>query len=202
MKQVVKLSEENVKNIIKESVKRVLNEMVGEKLPYTIKSFDKSRADEYSDLDKLIIELYPLYMVLLKDYFRYNEQPKNNFRTLSAANMMLKILNNYFEGDYFEIIRGGADAIITNSGWFEGNYDMQDEWCNYSIQVKNGAPDDVDEELAEIANALTYGTLPDAIIHNKSIDRKADEEERAKNGGLKVLGKIQLRPEDLNKKRW
>jgi hypothetical protein len=45
MKKVIKLSEEKVKNMIKESVKRVLNEMNGEKLPHIINKFDKSRAD-------------------------------------------------------------------------------------------------------------------------------------------------------------
>jgi hypothetical protein len=205
MKKVIKLSEEKVKNMIKESVKRVLNEMNGEKLPHIINKFDKSRADEYSDIDKLIVKLHPLYMVLNNDSFGYNEKPVNNLTTLSAANAMIRILNDYFEGDYFEIIRGGADVIVTNNGWFNGEYDMADVWFNYSIAVKEGAPDDVDEEAEEIATSLGYGTLPRAIMHNDTIDRNAEEAERAKNGGLKVLGKIDLSkvdPKGMNKKRW
>ena len=115
---------------------------------------------------------------------------------------MISILNQYFEGDYFEIIRGGADVIVTNNGWFNGEYDMTDMWFNYSIGVKRGAPEEVDEDAEEIATSLGYGTLPRAIMHNDTIDREAEEAERAKNGGLKVVGKIQLSPEDLNKKRW
>lgn len=202
MKKVIKLSEEKIKDIIKESVKRVLNEINGEKLPHIISKFDKSRADEYSDIDKLIVKLHPLYMVLNNDNFGYGEKPTNNLTTLSAANAMISILNQYFEGDYFEIIRGGADVIVTNNGWFNGEYDMTDMWFNYSIGVKRGAPEEVDEDAEEIATSLGYGTLPRAIMHNDTIDREAEEAERAKNGGLKVVGKIQLSPEDLNKKRW
>ena len=205
MKKVIKLNEEKVKSIIMESVKRVLNEMNGEKLPHIIGKFDKSRADEYADIDKLIVKLHPLYMVLNNDSFGYNEKPVNNLRTLSAANAMLSMLNQYFEGDYFEIIRGGADVIVTNNGWFNGEYDMADMWFNYSIGVKEGAPDEVDEDAEEIARSLGYGTLPRAIMHNDTIDRDAEKAERAKNGGLKVLGKIDLSkvdPKGMNKKRW
>jgi hypothetical protein len=205
MKKVVRLNEEKVKNMIKESVIRVLNEMNGEKLPHIIGKFDKSRADEYADIDKLIVKLHPLYMVLNNDSFGYNEKPVNNLTTLSAANAMIRILNDYFEGDYFEIIRGGSDVIVTNNGWFNGEYDMADMWFNYSIGVKEGAPDEVDEDAEEIARSLGYGTLPRAIMHNDTIDREAEEAERAKNGGLKVLGKIDLSkvdPKGMSKKRW
>ena len=205
MKKVIKLNEEKVKSIIMESVKRVLNEMNGEKLPHIIGKFDKSRADEYADIDKLIVKLHPLYMVLNNDSFGYNEKPVNNLRTLSAANAMLSMLNQYFGGDYFEIIRGGSDVIVTNNGWFNGEYDMADMWFNYSIGVKEGAPDEVDEDAEEIARSLGYGTLPRAIMHNDTIDRDAEKAERAKNGGLKVLGKIDLSkvdPKGMNKKRW
>jgi hypothetical protein len=205
MKKVVRLNEEKVKNMIKESVIRVLNEMNGEKLPHIIGKFDKSRADEYADIDKLIVKLHPLYMVLNNDSFGYNEKPVNNLTTLSAANAMIRILNDYFEGDYFEIIRGGSDVIVTNNGWFNGEYDMADMWFNYSIGVKEGAPDEVDEDAEEIARSLGYGTLPRAIMHNDTIDRDAEEAERAKNGGLKVLGKIDLSkvdPKGMSKKRW
>lgn len=205
MKKVIKLSEEKIKDIIKESVKRVLNEMNGEKLPHIIGKFDNSRADEYADIDKLIVKLHPLYGVLNNDSFGYNEKPVNNLTTLLAANAMIRILNDYFEGDYFEIIRGGADVIVTNNGWFNGEYDMADMWFNYSIGVKEGAPEEVDEDAEEIARSLGYGTLPRAIMHNDTIDREAEEAERAKNGGLKVLGKIDLSkvdPKGMNKKRW
>jgi hypothetical protein len=205
MKKVVRLNEEKVKNMIKESVIRVLNEMNGEKLPHIIGKFDKSRADEYADIDKLIVKLHPLYMVLNNDSFGYNEKPVNNLTTLSAANAMIRILNDYFEGDYFEIIRGGADVIVTNNGWFNGEYDMADVWFNYSIGVKKGAPGEVDDGAEEIATSLGNGTLPRAIMHNDTIDRDAEEAERAKNGGLKVLGKIDLSkvdPKGMSKKRW
>jgi hypothetical protein len=95
-------------------------------------------------------------------------------------------LNDYFEGNYFEIVRGGADAIITNNGWFNGAYDMADMWFNYSIGVKKGAPDEVDEDAEEIATSLKSGILPRAIMHNNTLDRDAEKAERAKNGGFKV----------------
>ena len=186
MKKVIKLSEEKVKSIIMESVKRVLNEM-----------------GEYSDVSKLVAELHPLYKVLANDGFGYDEEPKDSPMSLSAAKSMLKILNEYFGGDYFEIVRGGADVIITNNGWFNGEYDLADVWYNYSISVKSGTPDEVDEEAGKIANYLELGAAPRSMPRSHEID--GNSEGQTGNGGLKVLGKIDLSkidPKGMNKKRW
>ena len=52
-----KLNESDLAKIIKESVKRVLNEGSFDALPHLISKYDASREDEYSSMDKLIAKL-------------------------------------------------------------------------------------------------------------------------------------------------
>ena len=206
MKKVVRLNEEKVKNMIKESVIRVLNEMNEIRKPYNIQDYDKSMADDYTEFDRLLARLYPTYRILEKDTFGYGEEPTRNQNTLMACTSLQVLLNSYFGGKYFERIRGGVAVIVTNGNWFDGEYDMADEYYNYALRVVPNAPEEVDEEASRIAYALERGILYDARNNfetEKHTEEKAsDEAERAKNGGLKVVGKIQLSPEDLNKKRW
>ena len=115
------------------------------------------------------------------------------------------MLNEFFGGDYIEIVRGGADVILNDEDWFEGGYDMMDEFCNYSLQAKNGTPYEIKDELREISQALGHGYLPGAADKLKSQEAEKERQEREKNGGLKVLGKIDLAkidPKGMSKKRW
>jgi hypothetical protein len=64
-----KLNESDLAKIIKESVKRVLNEGSFDALPHLISKYDASREDEYSSMDKLIAKLSPYYERLSNDTF-------------------------------------------------------------------------------------------------------------------------------------
>jgi hypothetical protein len=203
MKKIIKLNEKKLMGIIKESVKRVLKEGDFDSLPYMISKYDPQKESEYSDMDKLIVKLEPYYNRLTNDTFFASEKPVGNIGSASAARQMCKILNDFFGGDYIEIVRGGADVILNDDDWFNGGYDMMEEFCNYSLQAKNGTPLEIKDELKDISDALGHGYLPGVTdrIKRREAETKV-KKTTAKNGGLKVVGKINLRPEDLNKKRW
>ena len=189
-------------NIIKESVKRVLKENAFDSLPHTINKYDPQKESEYSSMDKLIAKLKPYYDRLTNDTFFANEKPIGNLGSMSAARQMCKILNDFFGGDYIEIVRGGANVILNDDDWFDGEYDMMEEFCNYSLQAKNRTPYEIKDELKDISDALGHDYLPGVVSKIQSQETEKEKSDREKNGGLKVLGKIDLRPEDLNKKRW
>ena len=197
-----KLNESDLTKIIKESVKRVLNEGSFDTLPHLISKYDASHEDEYSNMDKLIAKLSPYYERLSNDTFFPNEKPVGNLGSLSAARKMCEMLNTFFGGDYIEIVRGGASVILSMNDWYSHDYDMQEEYCNYSLQAKNGTPPEIQDELDEISESLAHGLLPGVASKIKAQDAEKELADRESNGGLKVLGKINLSPEDLNKKRW
>ena len=180
-KNVIRINESQLRRIISESVKKAMKEGI-----------------ENSDLDNLIAKLKPCYDNLNNDRFFGNEEPQENINSLATARRMCKLLNEFFGGDYIEIVRGGADVILNDEDWFEGAYDMTEEWCNYSLQAKNGTPREVKDELNRISKALERGQLPGVVA-------KANAKEKERDGGLKVLGKIDLDkvdPKGMNKKRW
>ena len=204
-KNIVRLNRKELQGIINESIKRILREGVFDALPHLISKYDQTREDEYSDLDKLIVKIEPYYNRLSDDTFFASEKPVGNLNSLSAARKLCSILNEYFGGDYLEIIRGGATVILNDEDWFNGAYDMMEEFCNYSLQAKNGTPYEIKDELKEISDALAHGYLPDTARKIKSRADDKEQEDREKNGGLKVLGKIDLSkvdPKGINKKRW
>ena len=204
-RNTIRLNEAQLKKIISESVKKVLREGEFDSLPHIISKYDKEKEDEYSSLDKVITKLEPYYNRLGNDTFFANEKPVGNLGSLSAARQMCRILNEFFGGDYIEIVRGGADVILTDEDWFDGAYDMMEEFCNYSLQAKNGTPYEIKDELYEIAKALGHGYLPDTANKIKTQADNKEREDREKNGGLKVLGKIDLSKVDPGadkKKRW
>jgi len=82
---------------------------------------------------------------------------------------------------------------------------MMEEFCNYSLQAKNGTPYEIKDELKEISDALGHGYLPDEARKIKTRADDKEREDREKNGGLKILGKIDLSkvdPKGMSKKRW
>ena len=99
-----KLNESDLTKIIKESVKRVLNEGSFDTLPHLISKYDASHEDEYSNMDKLIAKLSPYYERLSNDTFFPNEKPVGNLGSLSAARKMCEMLNTFFGGDYMRVI--------------------------------------------------------------------------------------------------
>ena len=206
-KNSIQLSEQQLRNIIAESVKKVLREEGFDSLPHLISKHDPDpkKEGEYSVLDNLIHKLEPYYDRLTNDTFFANEKPVGNLVSMAAAKKMCDMLNEFFGGDYIEIVRGGADVILNDEDWFEGGYDMMEEFCNYSLQAKNGTPYEIKDELKEISDALGHGYLPDTARKIKSQADEKEQEDREKNGGLKVLGKIDLSkidPKGMSKKRW
>lgn len=204
-KNTIRLNESQLKRIISESVKKILQEEAFDTLPHLISKYDQARKDEYSDLDNLIAEIAPYYDRLANDTFFANEKPVGNLNSLSAARQLCSKLNAYFGGDYLEIVRGGADVILNDDDWFNNAYDMMEEFCNYSLQVKNGTPYEIKDELKEISDALGHGYLPDEARKIKTRADDKEREDREKNGGLKILGKIDLSkvdPKGMSKKRW
>ena len=204
-KNIIQISEANLRGMISETVKKVLMEGGFDSLPHLISKYDPSREEEYSETDRLIAKLEPLYHILSEDTFFGNEKPQGNLNSLAAAKRMCKLLNEFFGGDYIEVVRGGADVILSDEDWFEGAYDLTEEWCNYSLQAKNGTPHEIKDELNDISKALAHGYLPGVADKIKAQDAEKERQEREKNGGLKVLGKIDLDkvdPQAKNKKRW
>lgn len=206
-KNTIRLNETQLKRIISESVKKVLREGAFDTLPHLTSKYDPARKDEYSGLDNLIAEIEPYYDRLANDTFFPNEKPVGNLNSLSAARKLCSKLNAFFEGDYLEIIRGGEHVIITGDDL--DDYDSMYEFCNYSLRVKENTPYEIIDELRLISDALRGGYLPDTAARIKSQAEKDEEEQdreiRDKNGGLKVLGKIDLSkvdPKAMNKKRW
>lgn len=204
-KNTIRINESQLKKIISESVKKILREGAFDTLPHLISKYDPARKDEYSDLDNLIAEIAPYYDRLANDTFFANEKPVGNLNSLSAARQLCSKLNAYFGGDYLEIVRGGADVILNDDDWFNNAYDMMEEFCNYSLQAKNGTPYEIKDELKEISDALGHGYLPDEARKIKTRADDKEREDREKNGGLKILGKIDLSkvdPKGMSKKRW
>lgn len=204
-KNVIRINEAQLRGLIAKSVKKALKEGAFDSLPHLISKYDPSREEEYSETDRLIVKLEPLYHILSNDTFLGNEKPQGNLNSLAAAKRMCKILNEFFGGDYIEIVRGGADVILSDDDWFEEEYDMVEEWCNYSLQAKNGTPYEIKDELKDISDALGHGYLPGVADKLKAQEAERERQEREKNGGLKVLGKIDLDkvdPQAKNKKRW
>lgn len=198
---------ESIQNIIDSSVKQVLNEEGGvfANYPHGINRYNPANYEEYSDLDRLVAELYPYYLALDKDVFYGKDEPKDNARSLSIAKRICKMLGDYFGGDYFEIVRGGGNVII--DPWFRDDDDflMGDPWYNYSVQIKRTAPPEIAGELSDITRALDSGILPDYAEKLKANAEKKERDEREANGGLKIVGKIDLDkvdPKAASKKRW
>ena len=204
-KTKMKLTQSQLKEVIKESVKRVLKEGAFDTFPHSINKYDQTKESEYSPMDKLIVKLAPYYDRLSNDTFFANEKPTGNLGSLSAAKQMCNILNEFFGKEYIEIVRGGVTVILNDEDWFDGAYDMTEEFCNYSLQAKNGTPWEIKDELKDISHALGHGYLPGVADKIKSQEAEKEKEDREKNGGLKVLGKIDLSkvdPNGMNKKRW
>ena len=201
----VRLNEQQLRKLISESVKKALIEGEFDSLPHLINKYNPEKEEEYSDLDRLIHKLKPYYDRLTNDTFFANEKPVGNLGSMSAAKKMCDMLNEFFGGDYIEIVRGGADVILNDEDWFEGGYDMMEEFCNYSLQAKNGTPYEIKDELKQISDALGHGYLPGVADKIKSQEAEKERNDREKNGGLKVLGKIDLSkvdPKGASKKRW
>ena len=81
----IQLSEQQLRNIITESVKKVLREEGFNSLPHLMSKYDPEKEGEYSVLDKLIHKLEPYYDRLTNDTFFANEKPVGNLVSMAAA---------------------------------------------------------------------------------------------------------------------